>query len=140
MWCAICEGRRPFPLTLFGLILVPVPEAAGTRVPLLPSFFPSLSHTLTPSHTHLHTHTGDAEGKQSYTKSDCLRLAKTITDITQVPVPCQEVVKNEQAMRKAFEGATVTDRARQAIASRKGSVSHHQMQRRLTRTSEAMAR
>lgn len=75
-----------------------------------------------------------------YTKTDCLRLAKTLTDLSQVPAPCKEVVQNEQAMRKAFEGATVTDRARHAIAARKGTISHHQLQRRLTSTSETMAR
>lgn len=57
-----------------------------------------------------------------------------------MPAPCKEVVQKEQAMRKAFDGATVTDRARQAIATRKGSISHHQLQRRLTRTSEVMSR
>jgi len=76
----------------------------------------------------------------NYTQQDCLRLAKTLTDMAQVPVPCKEVVQKELAVRKAFEGASVTDRARQAIASRKGSVSHHQLQRRLTRTSEVMSR
>lgn len=63
-----------------------------------------------------------------------------MTDLAQVPAPCKEVVEKEVAMRKAFEGATVTDRARQAIAARKGSISHHQLQRRLTRTSEVMSR
>jgi hypothetical protein len=88
--------------------------------------------------SHPTTHQNTEEGK--YTKTDCLRLAKTLTDLSQVPAPCKEVVQNEQAMRKAFEGATVTDRARHAIAMRKGTVSHHQLQRRITSTSETMAR
>jgi hypothetical protein len=116
------------------LVSTPRYNPSELKILALPS---ALTHTLT--HLSLQPHPRiTEEGK--YTKTDCLRLAKTLTDLAQVPAPCKEVVQNEQAMRKAFEGATVTDRARHAIATRKGTVSHHQLQRRLTSTSETMAR
>lgn len=73
-----------------------------------------------------------------YSRQDCLRLAKQIgtTDMSKIPLSCQDVVKQEMAQRKAWEGASVKDRAQQAIASRSGSIGHHQMQRRLTRITD----
>ena len=44
----------------------------------------------------------EGEGGKTYSKNDCLRLAKTLTDMTQIPVSCKDIVKNEQAMRKAW--------------------------------------
>lgn len=127
---AICHAHAPVKMT---------PSFHGPRI-LFSEMFLRATGTPSPSLTPTHPtdHQNIEEGK--YTKTDCLRLAKTLTDLAQVPAPCKEVVQNEQAMRKAFEGATVTDRARHAIATRKGTVSHHQLQRRLTSTSETMAR
>lgn len=85
---------------------------------------------------------GPADDNTVYSRTDCLRLAKTITDLSKVPVSCQEVVKSEMASNKAWEGASHSDRAQHAIAtSRGGGISHHQLQRRLTTTpSERMSR
>lgn len=82
----------------------------------------------------------DDGDKAVYSRTDCLRLAKTITDMSKVPVSCAEIVKNELASRKAWEGASHRDRAQHAIATSSGKVGHHQLQRRLTTTSESMAR
>lgn len=140
-------------LSIYGAAACKAGRALRTRRSQNPSSLPPLIPpnnkilALPSTLTHTNTHPSlppspplciTEEGK--YTKTDCLRLAKTLTDLAQVPAPCKEVVQNEQAMRKAFEGATVTDRARHAIATRKGTVSHHQLQRRLTSTSETMAR
>lgn len=81
-----------------------------------------------------------ADDKTVYSRSDCLRLAKTITDLSKVPVSCTEIVKNEIAARKAWDGASHRDRAQHAIATSGGKIGHHQLQRRLTTTSESMAR
>lgn len=80
------------------------------------------------------------DDKTVYSRSDCLRLAKTITDLSKVPVSCTEIVKNEIAARKAWDGASHRDRAQHAIATSGGKIGHHQLQRRLTTTSESMAR
>lgn len=47
-------------------------------------------------------YTGEGGDGKQYSKNDCLRLAKTLTDMTQIPVSCKEVVNNEQKMRKAW--------------------------------------
>ena len=136
VFCAFgCKARRALRTRrLQNPSLSPPPNPSELKNPSC--YWHSLTHpSLPPFHPHPCI---TEEGK--YTKTDCLRLAKTLTDLAQVPAPCKEVVQNEQAMRKAFEGATVTDRARHAIATRKGTVSHHQLQRRLTSTSETMAR
>ena len=44
-------------------------------------------------------------------------MAKTITDLSKIPVTCQDVVKSEMASRKAWEGASVNDRAQHVIAT-----------------------
>lgn len=78
--------------------------------------------------------TGGPDDKTSYSKSDCLRMARSIPDINKLPVSCREIVKNDAMQRKAWEGASAKDRAQYAIATSKGQPGHHQLQRRLTST------
>jgi hypothetical protein len=59
-------------------------------------------------------------------------MAKQIVgnDLSKVPASCMEIVKQDLAMRKAWDGASAKDRAQHAIAARSGTMNHHQLQRR----------
>jgi hypothetical protein len=82
---------------------------------------------------------GVADDKK-FSKTDCIRMAKTITDMSKIPISCREIVQQELQVRKAWEGATHKDRAQHAIATSGGKMGHHQLQRRLTTTTESRSR
>jgi len=74
------------------------------------------------------------DDKTAYSKSECLRIAKQIPEVDKLPVSCRDIVRRDSQQRKAWEGASAKDRAQHAIATSKGHLGHHQLQRRLTTT------
>jgi len=70
-----------------------------------------------------------------YNFTECVRLqntmAKTFNDL---PISCQEILKKEEQMKKAWEGAPVSQRASAIVATSHGYPNRAQIQRRYTST------
>jgi len=80
------------------------------------------------------THDEDVVRSRPYNFTECVRLSNTMKTFNELPVSCQEILKKEEQMKKAWDGAPVALRAQAIATSSVGFPNRQQIQRRYTST------